>query len=334
MTNWIPLPIGPAERGFGSHAPVAKESVHRTSADEVLITGARALGGDRFLVGARWRPNHRPFAPGDGGRHNPLLIAESIRQACIHLGVRFFDVPLGTHFVIRELHFDLDPPAAPEAKGEATDVLLVVQADKVRRDATTGQVEAMALSATYLADGRPFAGSGGSARLFDDTGYATLRAGTRTPQVPQTAQDAQGSDASQVSREALAATGAPLLRPRPEQVGVIRAEDVALGRSNGGDWSVSAADPRHPFFYDHAVDHLPGMLMLEAARQFAVLQLNDAELRLTSVQLRPLLFAEALSPARFAAPATASAEAFPFQLLQAGQSVLEGRLSLARATHP
>lgn len=55
-------------------------------------------------------------------------------------------------------------------------------------------------------------------------------------------------------------------------VGRRHSSDVVLsrlpGRLNHHVWSVRI-DPTHPLFFDHPVDHVPGMLMMESARQVA-----------------------------------------------------------------
>lgn len=288
---------------------MAKELVHRSADDEVLITGATRLDQDNYLVGVVWRRDHRTFDAADG-RHSPLMVAEAIRQACIYVGVNFLDVSLDTQFVIRELHFSIDPQAAPTADRDTTKVLLAVQLSETRRDAVTGRPVALAMEATFSAGGRQFATAGGSARLFDREAYADLRA---TAPVDRTRP-----------------TGAPE-RPHPDDVGVTTAEDVMLARSGDGSWAIAPADPGHPFFFDHWVDHLPGMLLLEAARQYALLHLGDADLGLTGLRMRPLKFTETQPPPHFDTVGSATGDRFTFRLQQSGQCVLEGELRLTRA---
>ncbi|MFV2121764.1 AfsA-related hotdog domain-containing protein, partial [Streptomyces sp. Act-28] len=64
------------------------------------------------------------------------------------------------------------------------------------------------------------------------------------------------------------------------------------------DVGVDAADPRHPFFFDHATDHVPGMVLLEAARQAAALASGGTLLRMTGARLTALRFTEFAPAAR------------------------------------
>ncbi|MGV9871077.1 AfsA-related hotdog domain-containing protein, partial [Rhodococcus koreensis] len=66
----------------------------------------------------------------------------------------------------------------------------------------------------------------------------------------------------------------------PAAVGQVDERDVVLGRPTGrGEWEVRV-DVTHPVLFDHPLDHLPGMLLLEVLRQsaFAALTVPDAHL--------------------------------------------------------
>lgn len=57
----------------------------------------------------------------------------------------------------------------------------------------------------------------------------------------------------------------------PHRVDRTSPDDVVLSPVAGGRpgrWMLRV-DPAHPVLFDHAVDHAPGMLLLEAARQAA-----------------------------------------------------------------
>lgn len=65
---------------------------------------------------------------------------------------------------------------------------------------------------------------------------------------------------------------APPLLPAPaapELVGRAQPADVVLGPTLAPDTWLLRADATHPVLFDHELDHVPGMLVLEAARQAA-----------------------------------------------------------------
>lgn len=61
---------------------------------------------------------------------------------------------------------------------------------------------------------------------------------------------------------------------KPSLVHKHRPENVVLGRfdrlPNGTYLAAVHVDQSHPFFFDHPVDHVPGLLLVEAARQFGI----------------------------------------------------------------
>ncbi len=63
----------------------------------------------------------------------------------------------------------------------------------------------------------------------------------------------------------------------PAVIGVPVVGDVVVGATvRPGRWRV-LPDLSHPVLFDHPSDHLPGMLVLEAARQVARAELGDPE---------------------------------------------------------
>ncbi|MFD6811915.1 AfsA-related hotdog domain-containing protein [Streptomyces anthocyanicus] len=72
---------------FANHAGLSsalpREYVHKSAHSEVLLTGWKTEGPDTFTVTAQWPRTHAFYAPTDG-RHDPLLLAETVRQAAHH----------------------------------------------------------------------------------------------------------------------------------------------------------------------------------------------------------------------------------------------------------
>ncbi|WP_370130160.1 ScbA/BarX family gamma-butyrolactone biosynthesis protein [Streptacidiphilus sp. EB103A] len=304
-------PSGPAGPHVASGVPVTRQQVHRAADAEVLITARARAGSHRFRCTARWPSGHRTAV---GGRHSSLLVAESIRQACLCLAQGYFDVPGDTRFVIKSLAFTIDPGREPAARGAATDLVMDVDVGDLRHDPATGQLVALTMRAAYRTadDAEVFATAAGTARLFTPEQYTAVRAAPR-------------------DLRPMAATAGLLRRPTPGQVAVARTADVVIAEAADGRWLIAPADPQHPFFFDHPADHLPGMLLLEAARQHALLQLADPRLRLTGMQMRPLAFTEHQPPAYLQAAAPRPGTPHLFRIEQGSARVLEGTFDFAAA---
>jgi len=304
-------PSGPAGPHLASGVPVTRQQVHRAADAEVLITSRARAGPHRFRCAARWPSGHRTAV---GGRHSPLLVAESIRQACLCLAQSYFDVPGDTQFVIKSLAFTIDPGREPAARGEATDLAMDVDVGDLRRDPATGQLVALTMRAAYRTadDAGVFATAAGTARLFTPEQYTAVRA-------------------APALRRPLPPAAGPLRRPAPDRVAVARTADVVIAEAADGRWLIAPADPQHPFFFDHPADHLPGMLLLEAARQHAQLQLADPRLRLTGMRMRPLAFTEHQPPAYLRATSPRPGTPHLFRIEQGNARVLEGTFDFATA---
>ncbi|MER8067590.1 ScbA/BarX family gamma-butyrolactone biosynthesis protein [Streptomyces sp. NPDC094034] len=257
---------------------VAREMVHRASVAEVLLTDVRQTESGDFEAAASW-PRSHPTFPRDGADlHSPLMIVETLRQLGIYIPLRYFGVSSVANLIITDLSFELDPASEPRALSGATRVTCGVRATQVRRG-PDGSATGLRLQVSYQADGVLFALAGGGARFLEPEQYDAVRAGRSGAAAPSVVRAAGG------------------LRPDARRLGVTGAHDVVIG-SEGATLLVDPADMRHPFFFDHATDHVPGMIVLEAARQAAALESGGRLLRPTAGRLKTARFIEYRPPAR------------------------------------
>lgn len=257
---------------------VARELVHRDSVAEVLLTDVRRGRNGGYEAAASWPRSHPTFSRGGGDLHSPLMIVETLRQLGIYIPLRYFAVSPDARLLITDLFFALDPSAEPRAVSGATGVTCLVRAGEVRRE-LDGTVCGLRLQVSYLAGGVPFAQAGGGARFLSAEQYAVVRAGRTAPVVPGWPRSA------------------PVRRPDPRSLGVAGAYDVMIA-ADGPALLVEPADTGHPFFFDHATDHVPGMILLEAARQAAALESRGMLLRPTAGRLKAARFVEYFPAAR------------------------------------
>lgn len=254
---------------------VAREMVHRSSVAEVLLTDVRPDRSGGFAAAACWPRSHTTFPRDGSDRHSPLLLVETLRQLGIYLPLRYFGVPPTAHPLITDLHFALMADREPPAGHGGTEVSCGVAVSEVRRG-TDGAVTGLRLDVDFLAGGGLFARAGGGARFLAPERYAAVR-GHRL----------------KTGRPAPSAGD----RPEPAALAVADRRDVVIAR-RAGALAVDPADLRHPFFFDHATDHVPGMVLLEAVRQAAAESSGGALLRPTSARLAAPRFTEFAPPAR------------------------------------
>lgn len=231
-------------KGVGWSQTVPRELVHRAALSEVLLTDSVRVDDDEFVVGAQWPRAHSFYGPDIDGRHDPMLVAETLRQAGLLLGHRYYNVPSGHQFIMRHLGFmvdgDLHVGTAP------TELSATLSCSRMRRSAG-GQ-----LRSTELA-----------MRLWRGTDPVAQAWATMACVSPELWDRLQGTAPP---------TDAPTGGRRLDAVTVGRAQpaDVLLWAVPGaGDSFALRCDPAHPVLFDHPLDHVPGMAQLEAFRQAA-----------------------------------------------------------------
>lgn len=222
---------------------VPRQYVHRAAIAEVLLSSWQADAGDSFSVTAQWPRNHAFYTPVAGYRcQDPMLGAETVRQAGLLLAHAEFGVPLGHQFMVSGLSFETTPEAL-EVSSTPTDLELQVTChDIVRRG---NHLSGMRYEVKFFRDGVP-AGSGQAKyTCMSPSVYRRLRADRVLDPLPR-------------------------LTPEcPVAVGRTDARDVVLTPFDGGSRQLRV-DTSHPALFDHPLDHVPGMLLLEAARQAAL----------------------------------------------------------------
>ncbi|MFB7592516.1 ScbA/BarX family gamma-butyrolactone biosynthesis protein [Streptomyces sp. NPDC056169] len=241
------LPVDENLSPFVYERSASRELVHRTAIGEVLLTDDwLRMGPHRFKVGAQWPRGHGFYEPVGGHWHDPLLAAESIRQASSLVSHVFYDLPRDHPSLMTELSIDLEPdalllddqPANVELAITCTDVTL-------QRNRLAGMTMDVGLTRGAVRLGR------GRMTLNCMSGSVYRRLRGAHAEVPAT-----------LPEQAV---------PVPaHEVGRARGSDVVLGRPADGEegWPLRV-NWTHPTLFDHPTDHVPGMLLLEAARQAA-----------------------------------------------------------------
>ncbi|WP_208903882.1 ScbA/BarX family gamma-butyrolactone biosynthesis protein [Streptomyces incarnatus] len=222
---------------------VPKEFVHRAAVAEVMLTSWKRQDDTRFTVTAQWPRAHSFFTPSEDGLHDPLIAAETVRQVGSLLAHAEYGVPLGHHFLMWRLDIAVEPAGLLVGGVPASLELLVTATDVKCRGGSLAQ---LGYEATVLRDGAPVARGKASFSTATPTVYGRLR-----------------------GRQDLSLIRAlPLTAPAsPQSVGRTSPVDVVLSPADGPHRWQLRVDTRHPVLFDHPVDHVPGMVLIEAARQ-------------------------------------------------------------------
>jgi 2-oxo-3-(phosphooxy)propyl 3-oxoalkanoate synthase len=220
--------------------------VHRAAVSEVFITDLRIADERTSHIGAQWPRAHSFFGP-KMQLHDPMLLAETIRQATLVVAHQAFGVAHDAHFVLLELTYDVHEEGLRLGQGPAN-VTLVGHVTDVRR--RKNSVAGMSLEYDCYRDGERVAGGTVRWRCVSGASYARVRGDHH---------NAGHTSATEPTPVA------------PHLVGRHHESDVVLGASPLPDTWLLRVDTGHPVMFDHMVDHVPGMMVVEAARQAAQL---------------------------------------------------------------
>ncbi|MFF3468957.1 ScbA/BarX family gamma-butyrolactone biosynthesis protein [Streptomyces sp. NPDC002619] len=230
---------------------VPREYVHRACLAEVFLTGCTAHGNLRFTLTGQWPRAHALFNSPDGTRHDPLQIAETFRQAGMFVSHAELGIPLDHHFVMWSLSYTSDLRQLAIAS-TPTDFRLEVKCTQVNE--RRGLASQARMAFTIHRSGNLMAHGAAHYTVITPSAYARLRADRLDPHPFNTT--------------------APRTQPAtapipPALVGRTSPTDVVLTPTEKPNQWLLTPDFNHPILFDHHADHLPGMVLLEGARQAA-----------------------------------------------------------------
>ncbi|MFE2509280.1 ScbA/BarX family gamma-butyrolactone biosynthesis protein [Streptomyces naganishii] len=300
-----------------------RELVHRAAIAEVFLTDAERRSEDEVLLAAQL-PRRHPFyddtlAPRT--HHDPFMLLEACRQGIFVVAHRCFAVPLGHRFLLRTAGFEVLDPAALTPGDTPTEA--VISARVQRRFRCRSGTTGLRLAFTAVVGARRAMTARIDYSWMAPPDWTRLRAKQR------------GAYGLFKPPAALRGPRAePALVGRRDPANVVVSPPHTTG--DGGRAARLVAGTSHPTMYDHWVDHVPGMLELEACRQLALAAATeDATDTPTSTALPVSLsarfrrFAEMDLPLLCLAAVPVPGEDAECSLLQLGTPVAEARIGFA-----
>ncbi|MGW6062035.1 ScbA/BarX family gamma-butyrolactone biosynthesis protein [Streptomyces sp. NPDC055189] len=229
---------------------VPREFVHRAALAEVLLTGKRHDDAG-FGVTAQWPRCHSFFTPIAGLFHDPLLATETMRQATYLLSHTELGVPLDYQFLMRSFAVSVQPEQMRVGPAPAD---LDIEMTFAEPSGGRGRLTEARMSAVIRRNGESVATGSFTYTCITPSAYRRLRGNQGLMHIPLTA---------------------PV---PPQSVGRVSPTDVVLSPIGAENRWQLRVDTRHPVLFDHPVDHVPGMLLSEAARQAATAVLGYGQL--------------------------------------------------------
>ncbi len=220
--------------------------VRKSDPGEVLVSGWSRVSDSTQHVTVTWPRAHQFYT--EGGRHRPLLFTESLRQGLALLSHAVHEVPLGHRLGWESVDFSVDPEAL-QATSEPVTVTLLVTHLSVRR---------RRLGSAHFASRVEARHSG------LQLGAAEVHYTTHPPVLYDRLRGRYAN-----AREAFALAAPPTPPVPPSLVGRTHARDVVLSPTGSAHGWQLRVDTGHGVLFDHPHDHIPGMVLLEAADQAA-----------------------------------------------------------------
>lgn len=261
--------------GSALSSALPREYVHKSAHSEVLLTGWRAIAPDDYLITAQWPRAHSFYSPDASGHHDPLLLAETVRQAIPLLSHVAYDAPFGHKQIWDTFTYSMNAGALAVGSTPADIVLRITCSDITRRGR---RLAGLTMHVTATRDGELL----GTAEA----------AFTNQPQAVYQRLRGRNADLAEVTARMI-----PLPPPlTPSRVGRDRFHDVVLSPTSSTHRTQLRTDINHPILFDHPVDHAPGMLLLEAVRQAAYGCAFPRRGVLTDLEIRFFRYAELDAP--------------------------------------
>ncbi|ATL68094.1 ScbA/BarX family gamma-butyrolactone biosynthesis protein [Nocardia terpenica] len=236
---------------------ISRHLAHRCAVSEVFVTSLHTHTPDSYTVGAQLPRMHAYYGDhvGPAATHyDPLLVMEAARQAAIALTHEYFGVPGDMAFVVRTFNGSGVDTAAWRIGPAPADLVMSVQVG--RRHERAGRVQGVDMVLDIACGGVPMMTVDGSFTWITPSQWEQLRGSSRT-----------GLGLGEFD-----GTAVPGERADPKAVGRDNRRNVVIGplqRHSEGGTAVLVADTGHPVLFDHPLDHAPGSLLIEAARQTA-----------------------------------------------------------------
>jgi hypothetical protein len=244
---------------------VDRALIHREALCEVFLTDVVRVSETDFVAAAQLPRSHAYY--GDHiqrvVRYDPVLLLEVSRQTGLAIAHQFCGVPFGHKFILTRLDIRIDQLSTIVVNSRPGQLVATARiVDQRTRDGMVTGIE-LHVELAELVTGRIGSAHVGL-RFRSSDAYRELRTRHRGgATLPSTATYRPG-------HRALPAIPATVGRRDPRNVIVSQPTPVD---------GVIVADlllpTTHPSLFDHPQDHIPGMVLIEAARQAAIAGVAD-----------------------------------------------------------
>ncbi|HEX6752988.1 MAG TPA: AfsA-related hotdog domain-containing protein [Solirubrobacterales bacterium] len=236
--------------------PLDRQLVHKSAFEQVFVTDWTHDASENWCtVAGRLPLAHARFSDSAAPYHDILLIAETVRQAGLVVAAKILNIESDRQFLLREMKVELDPIEHARRDRDNCDVLIAHDStSKVKMRPGRTMVGGF-LRAQVTIGGRPAGVCEVTGAWVPDDFYESFRSGNASGETSPPTPPARGDLETRTGK----------LNPANSVITPIRPTTEARGYE-----ASLAIDVEDPTFFDHPLDHLPGLCLLEGMQQVAL----------------------------------------------------------------
>lgn len=253
---------------------IDKTLVHRRALAEVFITDFEISGRDRYLVAAQLPVGHAYYNDSTTDFHDPLAIIEACRQAALVVSHQYYGVPKDWSFIFRKAKVHIgNTDSTTISNGR-----MIVGINITKTFEKDGYLTGIIGDFIVEIEGNRVGEFVGSLSFLPSALLGQMRAQSRSNK--------------QVPIDTYISPLAPLPSKNAARTWT---RNIVIGRTTRDTYEI--VDRRNNrALIDHEVDHISGMVILEACRQAAIAtvleETDELYCTVTSYQIEFLEFAE------------------------------------------
>lgn len=241
---------------YNYQSTIPKSCVHRAVLGEVFLTDTKRINDNKYVTAGYLPKSHiyfndLPCKESNKRFYDAIILLEICRQTSIYVTHNFFDVPYSAKFVFDDADFTLLKSEIPY-KSECSNV--IVEVDIIERKYRRTELTGLIFQMYIYVDGSCCARKIMNISWMDAKKWHRLRS-----KRPLECYDTSNS-----------------LSAATHEVGRQLPLNVVIGDVEFNEDSCTTSlivDQNHPSIFDHPLDHVPGMLLIEAYRQTALVSM-------------------------------------------------------------
>jgi nucleoside diphosphate kinase len=248
--------LDPATALSQTSRTVPRSLVHRRAIAEVFPTSVSRSSDGTFHIGTQLPRRHALFSDSlaEPPGVDPMFFIEVCRQSMFVVAHTYYDVPLGQMFILRHMSLSVSDPTLLAPRLDPAEAVVRCRETRRFRD-RAGQTVGLDLDYRVSMDGRPTLDVQIGMKWVSPASWAAVRGPV--------------DDAAPAPLRAARIPGHLIGRRDPTNVVITPVSMPADGEPPLYEAGV-VVHTEHPTFFDHELDHLSGMLQLEAVRQLGV----------------------------------------------------------------